>query len=276
MESADSTLRNQRSARADQPEVAGAGVGADPALDDLVRLAAVMTGADYVYLGWMDPKRLWFQSTYGFAARSQDRLLTGCHWMARQSAPLLLLDTLGDSRFGALGLQLEGSLPCRSYLGVPLGALGNSLEGTLAVLAADPERFSKNHISLMQTLARQAVTRVELVRKTQALDQLQRSWQRVERALSVERNFVAATLDSIPAMVAVLEVSGRIVRINRPCEELTGLPLFTQWLAEEANSANQVKKEAPLMVVLGKPSSHLPVQRDDFRTGLQLVQIVRP
>lgn len=35
--------------------------------------------------------------------------------------------------------------------------------------------------------------------------------------------------------------------------ELTGLPLFTQWLAEEANSANQVKKEAPVMVVLGNP-----------------------
>lgn len=35
--------------------------------------------------------------------------------------------------------------------------------------------------------------------------------------------------------------------------ELTGLPLFTQWLAEEASSANQVKKETPVMVVLGNP-----------------------
>ncbi len=35
--------------------------------------------------------------------------------------------------------------------------------------------------------------------------------------------------------------------------ELTGLPLFTQWLAEEANSANQAKKETPVMVVLGNP-----------------------
>lgn len=35
--------------------------------------------------------------------------------------------------------------------------------------------------------------------------------------------------------------------------ELTGLPLFTQWLAEEASSANNVKKKAPVMVVLGNP-----------------------
>ncbi|MDD2772099.1 MAG: N-6 DNA methylase [Elusimicrobiales bacterium] len=35
--------------------------------------------------------------------------------------------------------------------------------------------------------------------------------------------------------------------------EDTGYPLFTQWLAHEANSANEVKKEAPIMVVLGNP-----------------------
>ncbi|MGF6983429.1 putative helicase [Paraburkholderia atlantica] len=35
--------------------------------------------------------------------------------------------------------------------------------------------------------------------------------------------------------------------------EMTGLPLFTQWLAEEADKANEVKKLAPIMVVLGNP-----------------------
>ncbi len=35
--------------------------------------------------------------------------------------------------------------------------------------------------------------------------------------------------------------------------ELTGLPLFTQWLAEEAARAGEVKQSAPIMVVLGNP-----------------------
>lgn len=35
--------------------------------------------------------------------------------------------------------------------------------------------------------------------------------------------------------------------------ELTGLPLFTQWLAEEAVQAGDVKQSAPIMVVLGNP-----------------------
>ena len=35
--------------------------------------------------------------------------------------------------------------------------------------------------------------------------------------------------------------------------EMTGLPLFTQWLAEEAAAAGIVKKNVPIMVVLGNP-----------------------
>ena len=35
--------------------------------------------------------------------------------------------------------------------------------------------------------------------------------------------------------------------------EMTGLPLFTQWLAEESRAAGNVKRDAPVMVVLGNP-----------------------
>jgi predicted helicase len=34
---------------------------------------------------------------------------------------------------------------------------------------------------------------------------------------------------------------------------LTELPLFTEWLAEEANAASHVKRDLPIMVVLGNP-----------------------
>jgi len=35
--------------------------------------------------------------------------------------------------------------------------------------------------------------------------------------------------------------------------EFAGLPLFAQWLADEAAAASEVKREAPIMVVLGNP-----------------------
>ncbi|MDO8303294.1 MAG: hypothetical protein Q7T18_08635, partial [Sedimentisphaerales bacterium] len=36
-------------------------------------------------------------------------------------------------------------------------------------------------------------------------------------------------------------------------EEASNLPLFTQWLADEAREANEVKRDLPIMVVLGNP-----------------------
>ena len=197
----------------------------DPALEELVRLAAVLSGADYAYIGWMDATRLRFKCTYGFLAQEQDRAATACQWVMQQRSPLLVKDSTMDARFPAAGIEVENALPCKSYLGVPLLGPGNRIIGTLAVLAIEPQRFSPEHIGLINILARQVVTRVELYNRTAAQEQAQRSRQRLERALAIERNFVAATLDSIPALVAVLDTAGRMVRFNRPAEELTGLRL---------------------------------------------------
>lgn len=62
--------------------------------------------------------------------------------------------------------------------------------------------------------------------------------------------------------------------------EVVELPLFAQWLAEEANSANTIKEKAPVMVVLGNPpySGHSAnkgewianlLRGKDIRTGTQ-------
>jgi two-component system, OmpR family, sensor histidine kinase VicK len=69
------------------------------------------------------------------------------------------------------------------------------------------------------------VTRLELYSRIRLQEQAQRQRQRTERALAIERCFVAATLDSIPALVAVLDTAGRVVRMNDPCAQLTGLSL---------------------------------------------------
>src|SRR5450631_1351459 len=81
--------------------------GPDPALDELVRLAAVLSGADYAYLAWIDATWLWFKSTYGFSAREQARQTSACNWVAAQGTPMLIRDVaaeaLIDSRFQAEG-----------------------------------------------------------------------------------------------------------------------------------------------------------------------------
>jgi PAS domain S-box-containing protein len=46
-----------------------------------------------------------------------------------------------------------------------------------------------------------------------------------EHALRAERNFVSAVLDTVGALVMVLDSSGKIVRFNRACEQITGYSL---------------------------------------------------
>jgi len=197
----------------------------DPSLDELTELSAVLSNADYAYIGWMDSNRLWFKSQFGFKATDQPRPTTACQWMLETGQPFLIRDAAQDSRFPPAGIPLMGAKPCRSYAGVPLISGSLQIIGTLAVLAREPARFSQEHLTLLEVLARQVVTRLELYARVRAQEQAQRARQRTERALAMERCFVAATLDSVPALVAVLDTAGRTVRLNHSCAQLTRLSL---------------------------------------------------
>lgn len=197
----------------------------DLALDELTEFSAVLSNADYGYIGWMDFNRLWFKSRFGFKAAEQPRSLTACHWLLEKGEPLLIVDAGQDARFPPIGIPLIGAKPCRSYAGVPLISSAQQVIGTLAVLAREPGRFNQEHITLLEVLGRQVVTRLELYARIHAQEQAQRARQRTERALAIERCFVAATLDSVPALVVVLDTAGRTVRLNHSCAQLTGLSL---------------------------------------------------
>ncbi len=52
--------------------------------------------------------------------------------------------------------------------------------------------------------------------------------------------------------------------------ELTGMPLFTQWVADETNAANEVKQNLPVLVVMGNPpySNFGQMNKGDWILGL--------
>jgi PAS domain S-box-containing protein len=197
----------------------------DPALDEIIELAAVLSNADYAYLGSMDQNRLWFKSQFGFRALEQPRWSTGCQRMLEHGRPLLISDAAVDGHFPPTGIALAGARPCRSYAGLPLIGPDRQIIGSFAILAEQPHRFNQEHLTLLEVLGRQAMTRIELYSRIRAQEQAQRSRMRTERALATERLFVAATLDSVPALVAVLDTAGRTVRMNQSCATLTGLSL---------------------------------------------------
>lgn len=213
-----------------RPALEQFGREADPALDELIELAAVLCGADYAYLAWMDANRLCFKSRYGFEATEQARVTTGCHFMLEKGNALLIGDAAKYSRFAPLGIPLAGGDYCRSYAGTLLAPAGaQTAPGTwietasLAVLARDAEKFEADHLTILKVLARQVMTRLELYDQLRSQGLAQQARRKAERALAVERLFVSATLDTIPALIAVLDTAGRTVRLNHSCARLTGL-----------------------------------------------------
>lgn len=199
----------------------------DPALDELTELAAALCNAAYAYVGWLDFNRLWFKSRIGFKAGDQPRATTACQWIQESGKPLLVPDASQDPRFLPEGIPLPSALPCRSYAGVPLIGPDRKVIGILAVLAPEPGRFTREHLTLLDILGRQVVTRLELYNRIRQQEQAQRARQRSERALAIERCFVAATMDTIPALVAVLDTAGRLIRLNQLCAQLTRLGMTT-------------------------------------------------
>jgi len=195
----------------------------DLALDELTGLAAGLCGSEFAYVGFLDASRLWFKSCHGFNATGQARELAAGQWTVEAGAPLLIQDAGQDSRFSPDGIELPGAPRCRSYAGVPLVGASGQTVGTLAVLSAAPRQFGEEHLHILETLGRQVVTRLELYDRISGQEQAERARQRTERALAIERSFVAVTLDSIPALIVVLDTAGRVVRLNYPSMKLTGV-----------------------------------------------------
>ncbi|MBW4027507.1 MAG: PAS domain S-box protein [Acidobacteria bacterium] len=200
------------------------GKAQDPAFSELAVLAAQFTLAPYAYIGFLDANRLWFGGTAGFQGLELARNATPCRVTVLEQQPLLVRDAASDPHCQPGGvIEPSSGIQCRSYLAVPLVAPNGEPVGTLAVLSPLPHAFREQQIQALEVLARQVITRLEFYNRSRLQERIVRARQRVERALTVERNFVSAVLDTISALVLVLDTAGRVVRFNRACERVSGL-----------------------------------------------------
>src|SRR3984957_5719217 len=194
----------------------------DPAFDEIARMAASICNAPYAFIGFLDWSRVWVKSTVGFPARLIRRKESPFHFLLLDANPLIISDALADRRFAAAGIVLDTGIRCRSYAAAPLFSASGMILGTIAVCSPEANAFSRSNLESLQVLARQVVTRLGLYATGHTQENVVRSRQRSEQALTVERNFVAAVLNTISALVLVFDIAGRIVRFNRACETTSG------------------------------------------------------
>jgi two-component system sensor histidine kinase VicK len=193
----------------------------DPILDDITSLAAQLCETPVAAVSLVGSDRIYLRSRFGIESYEVALGSLPCETTILGDTVYEISDARNDRDYAADGIILEGR-PYRFYAGAPLTTPGGVSIGALLVLDYQPRTLTEAQSSALKILSRQVITRLELNGRIRQMDRAARSRQRVESALTVERNFVSAVLDTVGALVAVFDPAGRIVRFNRACETASG------------------------------------------------------
>ncbi|WP_260706126.1 PAS domain S-box protein [Edaphobacter flagellatus] len=217
----DEALRNQA---LEQYEVVNPAI--DPVLDEIVRLAAQLCSVPVAVVCLVTPDRLFLKARFGVEAGEVALGSLPCETTIQGDSVYEIPDARANPNYGPDGILLERRT-YRFYAGAPLTTPAGINIGTLAVLDHMPRRLTEAQMDALGILSRQVIARLELNGRMRQMDRAARSQQRIESALTVERNFVSAVLDTVGALVAVFDTAGRIVRFNRACEVASGYDFAT-------------------------------------------------
>ncbi len=193
----------------------------NPALDDLAELAAKLCNAPVAGIFLSAADRICLHARY--AIRESDLPLGSLPAIPalRSQCVYELPDTSLHAAFPPGEILLSGRA-FRFFAAAPLLAPSGLRIGALFVLDIPARRLTPLQLQALAVLGRQAMTTIELDRALRQMQRAARARQRVESALTVERNFVSTVLDTIDALVIVFDTAGRIVRFNRACEAASG------------------------------------------------------
>ena len=193
----------------------------DPAIDDLAELAAKICNTQVAGVSFAAADRISIHGRYGISEIELPLGTLPSEPPFRTQNVYEIPDTRQHPAFAPSGIFLSGR-PFRFYAGAPLITQSGVRVGALFVLDGPTRRLTPFQTQSLTVLGRQAMTSIELSYALRQMESVGRSRQRIESALTVERNFVSTVLDTVDALVAVFDTAGRIVRFNRACEAASG------------------------------------------------------
>lgn len=120
--------------------------------------------------------------------------------------PVAVTELSQDTRFCDPFLQRHG---IRSAIAIPLKLHGQAY-GALLACSRQLQQYDTEDVLFVETVAHLITTTAARVR--------------IEEDFAAERRLAAEVLQTVGAIVLVLDPEGRIVRANRACEQLTGFP----------------------------------------------------
>lgn len=168
--------------------------------DSITQLAAAICDVPIALITFVDTDRQWFKSKVGLDIRSTPREVAFCSHAIQQPPELLIVpDASQDERFHDNPL-VTGDPRIRFYAGAPIVSNDQAL-GTLCVIDRKPRELTAEQTQALATLSKQVCANLDLRLRTQQLEALNAS---KNRLFSIISHDLRSPLNSILSISELL------------------------------------------------------------------------
>ena len=200
------------------------GTEAEPAFDELARLAAFVCAAPIALITFLDSERLWLKSGIGWEGAPIPRETSFCAYAILEEGVFVVEHSEQDERF-ASNAYVAGEPRIRFYAGAPLTTADGLRLGTLCVMDRTTRRLTLEQQSALETLAQQVMTQLELRRHLVELAQTLEENKRTQDRLKTSEVFYQTLVETLPQNIFRKDVDGRFTFANQRFCQAVGKPL---------------------------------------------------
>ncbi|MDZ8053438.1 MAG: PAS domain S-box protein [Aulosira sp. ZfuCHP01] len=193
----------------------------EKAYDDIAQLAAFICGAPIVLVNFIDENRQWFKARLGLDVPEMPRNI-GLSYLCQDRQDIVVVpDTLADEQLATNPVVISYPF-ARFYAGVPLITPQGDMVGTLCVIDNVPRQLSDKQVEVLQALARQVISQLELRRNLAEVSRFAEEQKRVEAALRHSQQELRDFVENATVGMHWVQADGTIAWANQAELDLLG------------------------------------------------------
>ena len=190
----------------------------EPIFDSITQSLALVLDVPIALISLVDCNRQWFKSRVGLEAPETPRELAFCAHAILEQGPLVVNDARQDPRFADNAL-VTSAPDIRFYAGMPIRAPEGLPIGTLCVIDRRPRELGERELGILRGHA--ALVERELLHRAAAIA-ARKQVEASRSAANDSESLFRSVFELAPIGIAIVDLEGRFVRVNRALCEIVG------------------------------------------------------